>query len=131
MATPACKQCGTTMEPDARFCGVCGRALTPERNQAVALPSPAPASRAALAAAETTRAELPSNRRPGLTGPRPAPAASSPSNRQRINTRPPVATLDRLVGQTLNGRYVVEKKIGEGGFGSVFRGRQVATGRQV
>jgi eukaryotic-like serine/threonine-protein kinase len=35
------------------------------------------------------------------------------------------------VGVTLNGRYLVERKIGEGGFGAVFRGRQVATGREV
>ncbi len=40
-------------------------------------------------------------------------------------------SLDRLMGRTLNNRYLVERKIGEGGFGAVFRGRQVATGREV
>jgi serine/threonine-protein kinase len=36
-----------------------------------------------------------------------------------------------LVGQTLNGRYEVTEKIGEGGFGSVYRATQVQMGRQV
>jgi serine/threonine-protein kinase len=36
-----------------------------------------------------------------------------------------------LFGRTLNGRYVVENKIGEGGFGAVWSGRQIATGRPV
>ena len=40
-------------------------------------------------------------------------------------------SVDRLVGRTLNGRYVIETKIGEGGFGAVFRGKQLATGRDV
>ncbi len=39
--------------------------------------------------------------------------------------------LDQLMGRTLNGRYIVEKKIGEGGFGAVFQGKQLATGRRV
>jgi serine/threonine-protein kinase len=40
-------------------------------------------------------------------------------------------SLDRLVGRTLNNRYLIDKKIGEGGFGAVFQGTQVATGREV
>jgi eukaryotic-like serine/threonine-protein kinase len=40
----------------------------------------------------------------------------------------PLAT---LIGRTLNHRYRVEDKIGEGGFGAVFRGTQIATGREV
>ena len=35
------------------------------------------------------------------------------------------------MGRTLNHRYLVEDKIGEGGFGAVFRGKQIATGREV
>jgi serine/threonine-protein kinase len=45
--------------------------------------------------------------------------------------RPAVHGSDNLVGRTLNHRYVVGDKIGEGGFGSVFRGTQLATGREV
>ena len=36
-----------------------------------------------------------------------------------------------MVGRTLNKRYVVGDKVGEGGFGAVFRGKQLATGREV
>jgi serine/threonine-protein kinase len=35
------------------------------------------------------------------------------------------------VARTLNNRYLVQRKIGEGGFGAVFEGKQVATGRGV
>jgi tRNA A-37 threonylcarbamoyl transferase component Bud32 len=38
---------------------------------------------------------------------------------------------DPYLGQSLNGRFRVESKIGEGGFGSVYRGVQLATGRKV
>src|SRR5262249_7628505 len=38
---------------------------------------------------------------------------------------------DYLIGRTLNRRYVVGEKVGEGGFGAVLRGKQVATGREV
>jgi len=36
-----------------------------------------------------------------------------------------------MVGRTLNKRYQVGEKVGEGGFGAVFRGKQLATGREV
>jgi serine/threonine-protein kinase len=35
------------------------------------------------------------------------------------------------IGQTLNNRFKIESKIGEGGFGAVYRGVQLATGRKV
>ena len=38
---------------------------------------------------------------------------------------------DPVVGMTLNGRYVVQSKIGEGGFGAVYRGIQKGTNRVV
>jgi serine/threonine-protein kinase len=56
-----------------------------------------------------------------VSGPTPSPMAREPV---------PVR-LDSLVGRTLNNRYVVKRKIGEGGFGAVFEGMQVATERPV
>jgi serine/threonine-protein kinase len=44
---------------------------------------------------------------------------------------PAQLSLDALVGRTLNNRYEVGPKIGEGGFGAVFCGKQLATGRDV
>jgi serine/threonine-protein kinase len=38
---------------------------------------------------------------------------------------------DDMVGRTLNKRYLVGEKVGEGGFGAVFRAKQLATGREV
>ena len=38
---------------------------------------------------------------------------------------------DPYVGMVLKGRFSVSEKIGEGGFGSVYRGIQLATGRDV
>ncbi len=45
--------------------------------------------------------------------------------------KPRLKTLAALTGRTLNGRYQVDRKLGEGGFGAVFQGTQIATGRQV
>ncbi|HVZ75095.1 MAG TPA: serine/threonine-protein kinase [Polyangia bacterium] len=53
--------------------------------------------------------------------PAPSPAAIRPASHGAAN----------LIGRTLNHRYLVEDKIGEGGFGAVFRGKQIATGREV
>ncbi len=38
---------------------------------------------------------------------------------------------EMMLGQVLNNRFRVESKIGEGGFGAVYRGVQLATGRKV
>jgi len=54
----------------------------------------------------------------------PPPAGASP-------VRPAARPAENFIGRTLNNRYVVEDKIGEGGFGAVFRGKQIATGREV
>ena len=60
--------------------------------------------------------------------PAPAPAAGG---RAAGAIRGPAQPLENLIGRTLNHRYLVEDKIGEGGFGAVFRGKQIATGREV
>lgn len=38
---------------------------------------------------------------------------------------------DPYIGQVLNNRFVIETKLGEGGFGAVYRGTQKGTGRKV
>jgi serine/threonine protein kinase len=62
---------------------------------------------------------------------RSGPVASRPLTPAPIAASPRPASLDSLVGRTLNNRYQVERKIGEGGFGAVFEGTQLATGRSV
>jgi serine/threonine-protein kinase len=39
--------------------------------------------------------------------------------------------IDPYIGITLNNRFLIEEKLGEGGFGAVYRGTQEATGRKV
>jgi serine/threonine-protein kinase len=74
--------------------------------------------------------------------PAPAPAAAPPqASAQRASTPsarpmpmpgpPPPITDEMYIGQVLNNRFKIESKIGEGGFGSVFRGVQTGTGRKV
>ena len=79
---------------------------------------------------------------------RPAPSPARPASPARPDAsplpvkpnaagakRPPKSTKpkaeDIYLGQTLNNRFKVESKIGEGGFGAVYRGVQLATGRKV
>ena len=58
----------------------------------------------------------------------PGPRAGAGGSRP---VRPAAQPPENLIGRTLNNRYLVEDKIGEGGFGAVFRGKQIATGREV
>ena len=71
--------------------------------------------------------------------PRPRPRRRAPRRRRAPGAgraaagdpARPAQPLENLIGRTLNHRYLVEDKIGEGGFGAVFRGKQIATGREV
>ncbi len=74
-----------------------------------------------------------------VAAPPPAAAPARPGG-VRAQTPPPKAAIRRgpsrpdaeaFIGQVLNGRFRIDSKIGEGGFGAVFRGIQLATGRKV
>ena len=58
-----------------------------------------------------------------------APGGTPKAQRPASKARPKGD--DVYIGQTLNNRFKVESKIGEGGFGAVYRGIQLATGRKV
>jgi eukaryotic-like serine/threonine-protein kinase len=104
MLPPACPNCGANTEPEASFCGICG-----ERLVAPQIPmQPPPPMPMQLAG------------RPG----------ASNLDIHRVDTKVDVRAAS-LLGRILNGRYVIDAKIGEGGFGAVWRGRQIATGRPV
>src|SRR5262245_34659266 len=113
-----CPSCSSPLEPNARFCGVCGYRLQERR------PAPPPG-------------QLPPVSAPKVATPpagtlRPAGAGVGPARSQ-----PRVPAAKRKVGdeiyinQVLNNRFKIESKIGEGGFGAVYRGVQLATGRKV
>jgi serine/threonine protein kinase len=117
MPLPPCPHCGTLPEADSRFCGGCGQRLPPPppitRPRDPNFPPPRPAPIAPAMA------------------PLPAPLAGPATLADVVPTVPTESALDKLVGRTLNNRYLVQEKIGEGGFGAVFAGKQVATGREV
>jgi len=110
-----CPSCNTPLEPNARFCGVCGYRLQ---------------VKAAAGAG-----------RPGGGGARPAPRPVTPAGGAALKAVPtpkpkakprPIPKGDEIyINQVLNNRFKVESKIGEGGFGAVYRGVQLATGRKV
>jgi serine/threonine protein kinase len=128
-----CSKCKSPADADAHFCGVCGSPLprlVPSHS-----PSPDHATDQLLDRMSSLPKTLVPNASPAFGVPVPVPAARSgpvlsptPSPMAR---EPVPVSLDSLVGRTLNNRYFVKRKIGEGGFGAVFEGMQVATERPV
>jgi serine/threonine-protein kinase len=107
-----CPACRTLLDAGARFCGACGASLA----SAAAAPS------APGAAGNLQPAIAVSPVRAAGTG---EPATAPPI------TAPPLAPSDPYAGKVLNNRFKIESKIGEGGFGAVYRGTQLGIGRPV
>jgi len=150
MSTQPCVKCGAPLEQGARFCGGCGTqqpgAVIPQAavrtgaktifQGSGAAPSPAPAAKpAANVAFDATIA--PGQKpivSPAAAKPAPAPVAAKPAPAP-IRTPQPDAAAELLAGdltgKTLNNRYLIEGKLGEGGFGAVYRAKQVQMGRTV
>jgi len=126
-----CPSCNSSLEPNARFCGVCGYRLQPARASAPPpAANPGPAANASGQPARI-RVATPADGQPRLAsagGGLQAQAQAKP--RPAPKPRPKVGD-EIYIGATLNNRFKVESKIGEGGFGAVYRGTQVATGRKV
>ena len=130
-ATRVCPKCRSTADAEAHFCGVCGTALPASQ-------APASGERnfdQLLDRMSGMPKAVPPHASPALGVPLPMPASRSgpiglptPSP---LGREPAPVSLDKLVGRTLNNRYVIKRKIGEGGFGAVFEGTQVATERPV
>jgi len=93
-----CPSCGTTYPDDARFCTRDGTRLVGSAESASAMKGTAA---------------------PGTTPPRP----TEPPVR-RVATGP--ASEASLVGKTLEGRYEILKKVGEGGMSFVYLARDIA-----
>ena len=156
MAT--CPHCENEIDDGARFCGVCGRPITQTAEAAARAATSASSDVSGSRHAPPPSAvptQIPVTPSTPASGPAPAPLNSSPNvmtmNRSGPSPRPapaarpapapaasppapirgPAQPLENLIGRTLNHRYIVEDKIGEGGFGAVFRGKQIATGREV
>jgi serine/threonine protein kinase len=125
-AARTCPKCKSTADAEARFCGVCGAALA----------AVAPVDKDArhidqLLDRVSGMPKAVPHASPAQGVPVPVPAARSGALSGPLGRDPTPLPLDRLVGRTLNNRYLVKRKIGEGGFGAVFEGMQVATERLV
>ena len=127
MGSPlACPKCKAVPDAGAHFCGVCGTALpvaAPPRNfdQFLDRVSGMPKAVPHMSPALGVPIPIATARSGPVSGPTPSP----------MSREPVAVSLDSLVGRTLNNRYFVKRKIGEGGFGAVFEGMQVATERPV
>src|SRR6185312_14407274 len=112
-----CPSCSSPLESSARFCGVCGfrlQAAQPAAPVLPAAPKVAPAAPGKVAAGSAPARPM-------------AKVASAP---MRAPVKKPLGD-EIYINQVLNNRFKVESKIGEGGFGAVYRGTQLATGRKV
>ena len=94
---------------------------------ALGIPFQAPPAAATIVSSTPSIAPVTS----GPVASAPAASAAPAPVRAAVGVRPAAQPLENLIGRTLNHRYVVGDKIGEGGFGAVFRGKQIATGREV
>ena len=127
-----CPTCQTPIPPGARFCGVCGHQLAQPAPRAPGSPAPSPASGPARAPAgaapqggvrSNPGVSLPSGG--GVGGGKSSPARPLPPG---LKPRP---REDPFLGVVLNGRFKIESKLGEGGFGAVYKGTQIQSGRKV
>jgi len=152
-----CPHCEEEIEEGARFCGACGRPISPTavsqraaadavRKVAAAaatikvspgspIPSPSPLPSVVISSASSLPPSMPApppgvmvSSTPSIAPPTPSPASVV---KAAVGLRPAAQPLENLIGRTLNHRFLVEDKVGEGGFGAVFRGKQIATGREV
>jgi eukaryotic-like serine/threonine-protein kinase len=133
-STRTCSKCKSAADADAHFCGVCGNPLP--KAVSIAVP-PAPDAHAdqLLDRLSGMPKAIPPHASPAMGVPIPVAAArSGPATSPTpspLAREPAPVLLDSLVGRTLNNRYLIKRKIGEGGFGAVFEGMQVATERPV
>ena len=93
-----------------------------------------PAAQGMAGARPASQSKGPGGEPAKILQPAVAPAAGAPAAQNKPASRSskrPKTSDDVYLGQVLNNRFKVESKIGEGGFGAVYRGVQLATGRKV
>ena len=146
MSGNACVKCGNALEANARFCGGCGTqqpgAVIPQASvrtgaktifQGSGAPAPTVKKPANNVAFDQTIAPSAAMQSP-VPQPKPVPTpapAPAPAARPAPAPAPAPEADGDLTGKTLNNRYRVDQKIGEGGFGAVYKATQTGMGRTV
>jgi serine/threonine-protein kinase len=133
-----CAQCGTLLDDSARFCGVCGARLS-GLSAPAAPPKSDPAKVAVSPQAFRPQTPAPLPPPPKVVPPPQAPPSIPPATARPSDVNPNAKTIagkpamnrDPFIGTLLNNRYQVEEKVGQGGFGAVYKARQVAANREV
>jgi len=144
MSGKSCVKCQSPLDAKARFCGACGseqpdgEAVRPPvrtvfQGSNSTAPSSAPPPAAPPVGPVRSQEAFGATLSPSSQS---APARPFQPTPARVSASRPVATaasaeLADLSGHTLNNRYLVEAKIGEGGFGAVYRAKQTQMGRTV
>jgi serine/threonine-protein kinase len=125
-----CPRCGNSLENGARFCGVCGHRVDATPPPLRTADPPASAARSPARPATPIPGESSGPRAATSQGKNRAASDKKLSEIAIIPSNEPVGD-DPYIGTTLSGRFTVEKKLGEGGFGAVYNGIQLLTGRKV
>jgi eukaryotic-like serine/threonine-protein kinase len=154
-----CVKCGNALETGARFCGSCGTqqpgAVIPQaavRSNAKTLFQGSGASAVPVVKPPSSSSAVPDKQGPvssmgyaatlapgsaemkAIAPPIATPISSQKLPKQStpsVSILPPPAVDHDLTGKLLNNRYQIEAKIGEGGFGAVYRATQVGMNRKV
>jgi serine/threonine-protein kinase len=134
-----CPECGATYGPDARFCTREGQMLVPvadrpaaggPTNPSVALPKFDPRTGTFV----EPPAGMDGSGRPPATVVPPPPVEQErrrpTSDSAPPTRRAPVGPLGNLAGQLLDGRYRIDRKVGEGGMSFVYLAHEEGTGER-
>src|SRR5689334_18967963 len=118
-----CPSCSTPLEPTARFCGVCGYRLQAKQPTGQPGAPVGAAPQQAIGSSPANRARTPAAGNPVRPAGGGQVAQGTPKQAPRAAPKVSRKSSDDIyIGQTLNNRFKVESKIGEGGFGAVYRG---------
>jgi len=134
-----CPSCDTDLVKGARFCGVCGHQLKAQGALGKTIvkappgaptlsPGPATASAAKAKVAAAEAGQKPRGKQAGMPKHTPAPQLK---DKPPAHSALPYLEGDPYLGTVLNKRFEVLEKLGEGGFGAVYKGKQTGTGREV